>query len=198
MDTRVVIVGLGRLGCLVVGVHKRLGVWSGRQWLSFIGNLLLCSALVFIAFKMAGAVDRGIGRDWGTSAQVAYVIGMMLMLLYGVVSGVQLVRSLASDDVPRKSYQGYLVTFAVLTVVMGLAAALEETHGVSFERSGAVVIGLFSVWLAVRPPEWFDAHSGVPVLQAVLGRRGTQVLYLLAGVLFLAAGILGRPAGLLR
>jgi hypothetical protein len=198
MKARLIVVSIALLAHLVAGMRRRLGIWRGSQWLRFVTSLIISAAFVVIALLMAGGVDKGLTLRWSVAARAIYVLAMILMLLYGVVSGVQLLKTFSGDAAPSVWYRGYLFTFAVLSVVLVGASVLHDVYGVPFHRSGAITIGGFSVWLGLRPPQWFDAHGGVQVLQGLLGRSGTRLLYVAVGLLFLLAGIVGWQPGLVR
>ncbi len=191
MDFRIIPLGVVLGALAVTGIARRRGVWRGKQWTSFAFHMLFAAGLVALALFMATEVDRGLTRSWGATARAVYVFSMMAMILCGVVIGVQSLRALSSDSYEPQLYHGYLLGMGGLVAAMSFAAWFSEVKHVSFDHSAEVVGGLFALWLGFRAPRWFEAHGGVQLLESLLGRVGTRLLYVAIGLGLVIVGIVG-------
>ncbi len=198
VSVKIVAVAVLLVSLLARGMVRRAGAWSGSQWTRFAFQLTLSVGLVALPIAMATEVDRGLTHGWAAAPRFLYVMTMIVMLLYGVVSGVQLLRAFAGDDVPPQLYHGYLVTFILVTLALGIAAWLGEASAIPFQRSGAVILGGYCLWLGVRPPEWVRSHALYALLSGVISETGTRVFYGAVGLLIIGVGIFGSGEGFFK
>lgn len=145
---------------------------------------------------MAVGVDEGVTRGWAFGARLAYVLSMILMGLHGVVGAVLALRAFAGNAPPPVAANGYLAVFTALTIALGGALWMEHAHGVPFDRSGAGVLGLLCLGLAIHPPVFLRGHAVYQGLARLVSEAGVRALYAAFGIAFLVAALTGATAGL--
>jgi hypothetical protein len=195
---KLILVAVLLVSLLGRGIAKRAATWSSAEWARLSIQLVMSVALVALPLFMATEVDLGLTHGWSAVARALYLTAMLLMLLYGVVSGVRLLTAFAGDSVPPKLYHGYLMTFVVVVIALGVAAYLDEAASVPFERSSAGVLGAFCLFLGARLPEWVKAHPLYAFTSGIVGELGTRLFYGAVGGVFIAAALFGHAAHLLR
>jgi hypothetical protein len=192
VDPTLVVIGFV-LACFAFkGILVRFGTWSGSEWIRFVLQLALSAGLIKVALVMAGEVDKGLTHGWPPATRLAYVITMMLMLLYGALSSVWLIKAFAGDDSSPQMYSAMLITFIVLTLALGAAAWLSEVAAISFQQSGAVVLGLFCLLLGTHTPNWVRLSYRYRLVADIVGETGTRVFYGAVGLTLIGFGVLGR------
>jgi hypothetical protein len=75
---------------------------------------------------------------------------------------------------------------------LGAAAWLALTAGISFQQSGAVILGLFCLLLGTHTPDWVRVSYWYRQLTEIVGETSTRVFYGAAGLVLIGFGVLGR------
>ena len=191
-DFSLVVIGFVAASLVVKGILVRVGTWSGSQWILFLLELGASAGLAVLSLAMAGEVDHGIMRGWAPAMRLMYVMVMILMGLYGVFSGLWLLTAFSRDDAPTEIYNNMLIAFVGLTLVLGAAAWLTQSAGISFQQSGAVILGLFSLALGTHTPEWVRLSYKYRLIAGIVGDTPVRVFYGAVGLVLIGFGILGH------
>jgi hypothetical protein len=191
-DLNLVTIGFVVASLIIKGILVRLGTWSASQWILFVLQLAASAGLVVLSQAMAGEVDHGIMHGWTSGMRLAYVMTMILMGLYGAFSGLWLLSALSGGNAPAQTYNNMLIAFVVLTLALGAAAWLTDTAGISFQQSGAIILGFFSLCLGTHTPEWVRLSYRYRVLSDIIGDTAVRVFYGAVGLTLIGFGILGR------
>jgi hypothetical protein len=130
-------------------------------------------------------------HGWTPAMRLVYVITMILMGLYGVTSGLWVLVTFSRDDAPTDTYNNMLLAFVVLTFALGAAAWLTQT-GISFQQSGAIILGVFCLALGTHTPDWVRLSYRYRLLTDIVGDTAVRVCYGAVGLALVGLGILGR------
>ena len=195
-DTRSIVAGITVLWLFSRVFSAQWGVWGLAEWTRFFGHLAISAGLVWLGLLMAGGVDSRLavaGRA-NSLARTGYVVVMMLIILYGVVSGIQTLLSSTGESYNPTLFRGYFLTFAVFTVVLGMALWVAGLTGGSAERMGLVVGGGFLLWVGVALPPWVQAAARGRLLTEFLSSTQLRAVYLLLGIGALISAVAGIPS----
>ena len=200
LDLRALLVLAILASLLARVVSAKWRIWSLKDWTLFLGHLAASAGLVWLAFLMATGVDShlAIAGPRHSGQRIAYVIILMLAMLYGIVSFVQTLRSASGDDYNPALLRGYLHAFSLLFVIMGLSFWVADGVGAPVSRVAAVVGGGFGIWLGAAMPPWLEAAAKGRVLTSALTSSQLRVLYLGLGLAATAAGVMGLPQSWFR
>lgn len=189
VDPAYLIIGAVILVLIVKGILIRAGEWSGADWLWFLLALSACACLAAVPFVIPQQVQN---HGWPPAARIAYFVTELLLMLYGVFEGVALLRAFAGIAPPPHLVNATALAFGALTVAFGVAAWLQFAAGISFQQSGAVILGIFSVWVGASLPEWVKGLLSYRVLSSLISETGTRLASVAVGLVLIGFGLAGR------
>jgi hypothetical protein len=189
VDLRLVVIAIAILGLVGKGILIRTGTWSGFQWMRFLLQLAVCAGLVAVPFVVP---DQGRNPDWPPAARVVYVVTEFALMLYGIFSAAWLLRAFAGDAPPPRIVNGMLFAFIALLLAFGGAAWLEHIAGIPYQQTGAVILGIFCVWIGASLPEWVEGHLMYRQISAIITETGARVSYVAVGLVLIGFGMVGR------
>ncbi len=193
-----VLIGAGFLLARVVSTRR--GMWGSGDWLKFTGRLLFFGGLVALAMLMAFGVDYHVGiAGPGQSGQrTLYVMLMMLIMLYGVISLVDTLFSGAGEGGGRGLMRGYLHTTMAFVIFVCLGALVAKRMGVAPYRGVIVVLGGFMLWIGAALPLWIQTMVKGHSWMSRLSPLQVRLVYLGLGVVLVAMGLTGWPPAWFR
>ncbi|HKV75866.1 MAG TPA: hypothetical protein VJN95_15205 [Gemmatimonadales bacterium] len=193
-----VLIGAGYLLARVVSTRR--GSWGSGDWLKFAGRLAFYGGLVVLGIAMAFGVDyhAGIAGPGQSTQRMLYVVLMMLMVLYGVVSLVDTPFSGAGEGGGRGLMRGYLHTTMVFVILACLGALVAGRMGVAPYRGVIVVFGGFMLWIGAAMPLWIQTMVRGHIWMSRLSPLQVRLVYLGLGVVLVAMGVAGWPAAWFR
>ncbi len=161
-----------------------------------ISRLLAGAGAITAALRMADLVDVGLPRQWPTPARYAWSIGLLVLLLFGVGTVAQVLRSLFGEEVrwfPSRTElggpQGLLRVLTVAGVLFAGIAAIGLLWPPLIGRAAMVGIGLFVIATALLRSRGFWNAPNIEGVRWFFGDRLVIVLYVLAGLAIVGLGI---------
>jgi hypothetical protein len=189
VDLRVVFIAIAIIGLIGKGVLLRTGTWSGVEWMRFLLHLAACACLAALPWVVP---QQSLNPDWPPAAQIVYLVTELGLMIYGVFSGIWLLKAFAGGAPPPRVLNAMLFTFIGLTLAFGVAAWLEHAAVVPFQQSGAIILGIFCLWIGASLPEWVEGHPMFRQIAAIISETGTRLFYAAAGLALIGFGLLGR------
>jgi len=189
VDLRVVFISIAIVGFVGKGVLLRTGNWSGVEWIRFLLQLAVCAGLAAVPFVVP---QQGLNPGWPPAARLVYVITELGLMIYGIFSGIWLLKAFAGGAPPPRLMNAMLFTFIGLTLAFGAAAWLEHAAAVPYQQSGAIILGIFCVWIGASLPEWVEGQPMYRQVAAIISETGTRLIYVAVGLVLIGFGLLGR------
>jgi hypothetical protein len=190
IDLTLPLIAIALLGFVGKGILTRAGKWSAQQWMGFLIRLIICVGLTAVPFVLP---LQSLNPAWPFAARLVYFATEMALMMYGIFSGVWLLKAFAGGDAqPPWVVNAMVFAFTALTLAFGGAVWLEHTAGIAYQQTGAVVLGLFCVWIGATLPEWVQQNVLYMWLSDIVSEKGARLLYTAAGLVLVGLGILGR------
>jgi len=155
---------------------------------------------VAIALLMAQAVDRGIVETWARPSRWAWGIGLILLLLFGVATLVQGLRSVFGQSdmrwFPARAQlagpRGLLAVLGaaglILLAVVMIGLWLPELVG----RAAMAGMGVFILFVVLSRSRGFWEVPSVRAMRDVAGDRLILVLYAMVGLGCIGLALFGE------
>ena len=177
----------------VIAAHWRN--WGLAEWARFVAHLAVSAGLVFLSFLMAGAtaLDSAVAGPPHGLWRSMYAVADVILVLYGVVSGIQVLVSSTGDAYNPALFRGYLHAMAIFVLAIGFALWVAFLTNTSSGRVASVLIGGLLLWLGSAMPPWLEAAARGSPITGALSRSGVRVLYGALGVGAIVGGVTGWP-----
>lgn len=189
VDPTIIVIIIAILIFVAKGILIRTGTWSGSEWLGFIIKLAICTCLAAVPFVVP---QQGLNHNWPAPARLVYVVTELGMMGYGIVSAIWLLKAFAGDAPPPHLVNGMLFAFLGLLLAFAGAAWLEHETGIRYQQTGAVILGIFCVWIGATLPEWVERQMSYMWVSRIITETGTRVSYAAVGFVLIGFGLLGR------
>ena len=169
--------------------------WGVAEWTRFVGHLAVSIGMVSLALLLAGgaALHSAVAGPPNSLWRTLYAFVNIILALYGVVSGIQVLISSTGDAYNPALFRGYLHAMAIFALVICFALWVASLTNTSSSRIGSVVIGGFLLWLGTAMPPWVEAAARGSPVTSILSQSGVRALYAVLGVGAIGAGVIGWP-----
>ncbi len=175
--------------------HER---FAGGAWIPYARRFTGSAVLMVVGFQMVGSMERGVTQGWDFPLRLGYLGVMFLLPLYGMVIAVTTLFAFAGDKPAPGTLRGYVLSFTVLVLLMLGSAWLQERAGIPMDRSMAIILGSFALWIAIRPPTFVRDLGSYPGLIGLVGVLPVRILYAIIGLGLITAALTGATDGLFR